>query len=91
MGRPGQAQAGATGPHRLFDPVLDEESQKRADEGTTLVRDYFVDLVAERRRQPLDDLISVLIAIADEDKRLTEDDVVDLAALVFGAAKPPPG
>jgi cytochrome P450 len=70
---------------KLFDPILDEESQNRADEGTTQVRDYFVDLIARRRRQPLDDLISVLIGIADEDQRLAHDDIVDLAALVFGA------
>jgi cytochrome P450 len=70
---------------KLFDPVLDEESQQRADDGTAQVRDYFADLIAQRRRQPLDDLISVLIGIADEDERLTDDDIVDLAALVFGA------
>lgn len=70
---------------KLFDPVLDEESQQRADQSATLVRDYFVDLVAERRRRPLDDLISVLVAIAGEDRQLTYDDAVDLAMLVFCA------
>ncbi len=39
-------------------------------------RAYLRVLVAERRRQPRDDLLSDLVAAVDEDERLTEDELV---------------
>lgn len=48
--------------------------------------DYFHDLVARRRREPSDDLLSAMIAIEDADgDRLTEDELVSTAILLFGA------
>jgi cytochrome P450 len=48
--------------------------------------DYFHDLVARRRREPSGDLLSAMIAIEDADgDRLTEDELVSTAILLFGA------
>lgn len=48
--------------------------------------DYFHDLVDRRRREPSVDLLSAMIAIEDADgDRLTEDELVSTAILLFGA------
>jgi cytochrome P450 len=42
-------------------------------------------VVAERRRQPMDDLLSALIQASDGEARLTEDEVVSMAFLLLSA------
>jgi cytochrome P450 len=49
------------------------------------LNDYFIDLVAERRKDPQDDLLSSLIAARDEGDRLTEAEIISTAILLFGA------
>jgi len=46
---------------------------------------YFVDLVAQRRKEPQDDLLTSLIAARDEGDRLTEEEIVSTAILLFAA------
>jgi cytochrome P450 len=46
---------------------------------------YFGDLVAERRKAPQDDLLSSLVAARDEGDRLTEDEIISTAILLFAA------
>jgi len=46
---------------------------------------YFLDLLAERRARPADDLLSALATAADADDRLTEEEVVATAILLFAA------
>ncbi|MFG2299005.1 cytochrome P450 [Streptomyces sp. NPDC048603] len=49
------------------------------------IHHYLVDLVARRRANPGDDILSGLIAARDETDRLTEDELVSLAFLILGA------
>ncbi len=49
------------------------------------MNDYFVALIAERRKDPQDDLLSSLIAARDEGDRLTEEEIVSTAILLFAA------
>ncbi|MFD0270854.1 cytochrome P450 [Streptomyces sp. NPDC127106] len=49
------------------------------------VHRFLVDLVAERRAHPGEDLLSELIAARDEEDRLTEDELVSLAFLILMA------
>jgi hypothetical protein len=44
---------------------------------------YFVDLVARRRAEPADDLLSGLIAAYDSGGRLSEEELVAMAILLF--------
>lgn len=44
---------------------------------------YLVGLIDTRRRQPLDDLLSSLIAVRDRDDRLTENELISLAFLTL--------
>ncbi|CAN5633414.1 cytochrome P450 [soil metagenome] len=46
---------------------------------------YFEGLVAERRKAPQGDLLSALIAARDERDRLTEDEIIATAILLFAA------
>jgi cytochrome P450 len=49
------------------------------------LNDYFTGLVAERRKEPQDDLLTSLIAARDEGDRLTEEEIVSTAILLFAA------
>ena len=46
---------------------------------------YFEGLIAERRRRPADDLLSELIAVSDGSDRLTQEEVISTAVLLFAA------
>jgi cytochrome P450 len=65
--------------------VLSPEVLQKADPAAAAVRDYLSGLVAERRREPADDLISALVAAEEEGDRLTEDELLTMAALLFAA------
>jgi cytochrome P450 len=49
------------------------------------IRAYFEDVVAERRKQPGEDLISALLAAEIEGERLSEDDILSFANLMIVA------
>jgi cytochrome P450 len=65
--------------------VITPEVLTSADPAATAVRDYLGELAAERRRAPQDDLVSALVAAEEEGDRLTADELVTMAALLFGA------
>jgi cytochrome P450 len=57
----------------------------QANEAAEQIRGYLADLAQERRRKPQDDLISALVAAVDDGDRLSEDELVTMAALLFAA------
>lgn len=57
----------------------------RADPAASAIRAYLEDLVAERRRRPGGDLISSLIAVEQQGDRLTTDELLTMAGLLFVA------
>ncbi|SHN46960.1 cytochrome P450 [Cryptosporangium aurantiacum] len=65
--------------------VLTPEVLSRADPAAATIRDYLADLLDERRRHPADDLLSALVQAQAADDRLTDDEVVANAALLFAA------
>ena len=52
--------------------------------GAALIR-YFMTLLAAKRREPADDLLSALIAARDDADRLSEDELVSMAFLLLVA------
>ena len=68
----------------LLDTVSPSTLEK-ADPAAQTVRDYLAELAAERRRKPADDLISALVAAEADGDRLTEDELLTMAALLFAA------
>jgi cytochrome P450 len=69
---------------RVLDTITPEVLAE-ADPAAKATRDYLTELVAERRRRPQDDLISALVAAESEGDRLTEDELLTMAALLFAA------
>ena len=68
--------------------VLDEitpEVLLKADPAAKAVREYLAGLAAERRRHPRDDLMSALVGHEEAGDRLTEDELLTMAGLLFAA------
>jgi cytochrome P450 len=51
----------------------------------TAMTSYFRNMLAQRRREPADDLLSALVAARDEEDRLTEDELLSMAFLLLVA------
>jgi cytochrome P450 len=68
-----------------IEPAIDDDILRRADVATLAYRDYFTALVAEKRSRPQDDLLTLLMKVEDDGKRLTTDELVAMATLVIGA------
>lgn len=64
--------------------VFDLDVLDRANDAATQIREYLGDLAEQRRADPQDDLISALVT-TDEGDRLTDDELVTMAALLFSA------
>ncbi|MEV6963038.1 cytochrome P450 [Streptomyces sp. NPDC051207] len=62
-----------------------EETAARAVRASVEFSDYLRELIAARRKEPGDDLISGLIAAHDEDDRLTEQEMISTAVLLLNA------
>lgn len=62
-----------------------EEAAAKAVRASVEFSDYLRELIAERRKEPGEDLISGLIAAHDEDDRLTEQEMISTAVLLLNA------
>ena len=69
---------------QLLDTISPEVIAK-ADPAAATMRAYLAELAAERRRDPQDDLLSALVAAEEEGDRLTEDELLTMAVLLFAA------
>ncbi|ATY10032.1 cytochrome P450 [Amycolatopsis sp. AA4] len=69
----------------VIDPVHAAEAAARAGEASEVLHRYFLDLVAERRRSPRDDLASALIGVRDDTEELSEAELVQTIFLLFAA------
>ncbi|AGL14252.1 cytochrome P450 [Actinoplanes sp. N902-109] len=65
--------------------VIDEDVLATADPAARQIRDYLAGLVAERRREPADDLLSALVVAGEDGDKLTEDELLTMAGLLFMA------
>ena len=65
--------------------VITPEVLAKADPAAATIRGYLAALAAERRRRPQDDLISALVAAEAEGDRLTGDELLTMAGLLFAA------
>lgn len=64
---------------------LSPEVLQKADPAAATIRDYLAALAAERRRAPAADLLSALVAAEEQGDRLSEDELLTMAALLFAA------
>ncbi|SCD56301.1 Cytochrome P450 [Streptomyces sp. SolWspMP-5a-2] len=74
------------GATRLLEPVRTPEDWAAADRAVVALREYFADVLRQRRARPRDDLASALLDQRGPDQRpLTERELVDILLLVFVA------
>ena len=59
-----------------IEPVLSDEQAARAEEAARAFREFFAQLIAERRRDPQEDLLTALIEAEEAGERLTEGELV---------------
>jgi cytochrome P450 len=62
---------------------LSPEALVTADRAAVAIIDYFTELVGRRRDKPGADLISAMVTAQDDGQRLTDDEVVGMAALLM--------
>jgi cytochrome P450 len=67
---------------RPDDPKELIDRARRAGEA---LQAYFVDLIARRQKAPGDDLLSTLVATGEREDRLTRDELLSMAVLLFVA------
>ncbi len=65
--------------------VITPDVLTRADPAAAAIRDHLAELVEERRRHPGDDLLSALVQAQAADDRLTDEEILSNAALLFAA------
>jgi cytochrome P450 len=71
---------------RTFELGLTAQELREADDGAQFSDDYFADLIARKRREPGDDLVSALIEVSDaESGRLSPVELVGMCNMVIGA------
>ncbi len=64
-------------------PMRTPEMEKRGDEATQALVDYFEDLIAEKRKDPRSDLISSLMAVEDAGDKLTHQELLANLVLIL--------
>lgn len=70
---------------RTLDPIISPEVLDAGDAAAVAFSDYFKILVAKRRKDPQEDLLSALIAAEEQGDHLTEEELIATAVLLLGA------
>jgi cytochrome P450 len=70
---------------RTFELGLTADELVEADEGAEFSDDYFTALIAERRANMTDDLLSALIAAEEEGDRLSAPELMNFCNMIIGA------
>lgn len=69
---------------KLYDPTVDAAGKLVAADGFVAYQRYYADLIARRRAQPADDLISAMLRVREgEDVFTTEEMISHLVVLLF--------
>ncbi|MXM64366.1 cytochrome P450 [Streptomyces sp. HUCO-GS316] len=63
----------------------DPERPERTKETVRAMLGFFAQLIADKRAAPADDLLSAMIAVRDDEDRLSEDELTSLAFLILFA------
>ncbi|WP_414584436.1 cytochrome P450 [Scytonema sp. PCC 10023] len=71
----------------VLDPLRSLEDYERMNKVALEFTDYFKSLIAERQKKPQQDLLSTLIAAKEQDKKLSEEEIVSVCMLLFVAGE----
>jgi hypothetical protein len=67
----------------VLDPINPPEVDARAIEALGHFGDYFTELIAKRRAEPRDDLLTALIAAETDEGKLDQEELLSICGLVF--------
>ncbi|WP_052400080.1 cytochrome P450 [Microbispora sp. H10830] len=81
----GAAETDRADVRRRTEKILAGEVAENREEVYDRTKEYIVDLIAAKRRQPGDDLMSALIAARDGDSTLTEPELIELGIALIAA------
>jgi len=70
---------------KMYEFDTPEEQAASAAAATAEFRDYVLDLVAERRRSPRDDMVSRLVEARVDGSRLSDDEIVSTVVVLLNA------
>ena len=70
---------------KMYTPSRDHEAELEANEAARKFAEYLAEKVAERRKQPGDDLLSILIAARDHGEKLSDAELISSAILLLNA------
>ncbi|MEX0344052.1 MAG: cytochrome P450 [Rhizobiaceae bacterium] len=70
---------------KMYTPSHDHNTELEANDAAKQFTAYLTDKVAERRQQPGDDLLSVLIAARDQGEKLSDEELISSAILLLNA------
>ncbi|MDQ1396004.1 MAG: hypothetical protein QOG64_1263, partial [Acidimicrobiaceae bacterium] len=68
---------------KTLDPIISPEDAKAAMEASDQMNDYVTDVLAWKRKNPADDLLSALISAEDDGDMLTEQELMDQVVLLY--------
>ena len=68
---------------KVFEPGVHREDFDVADAATRFIDDYFLELIAAKRANPDDGLLSKLANADDDGDRLSDEELVTMATLLF--------
>ncbi len=68
---------------RLLDGHLPQDVETRGLAATMQLAQYFTDLVAKRKAEPRDDLLSAMLAAEEDGQRLTHEELLTTATLLL--------
>ena len=70
---------------RMYEPAPSDHQQHASNEAAGAFRRYLLDVVADRRRSPKEDLLSALLDATVDGERLTDDQIVSTAMVLLMA------
>ena len=70
---------------RMYEPEPSDEQQGLSNDAAGSFRRYLLDVVADRRHAPTDDLLSALVDASVDGERLTDDQIVSTAMVLLMA------
>ncbi len=70
---------------RTLEPTITPQQREAANRSAGALRDYFNEIIEQRRAEPRDDLISALVAAEEEGDRLTHEELLTTLTLLLVA------
>lgn len=68
---------------KAIDPSITDAEMEASITASDQMSEYLIGVIAAKRKSPADDLLSVMIGIADETEDLSEDELIDQLALLY--------